>query len=458
MKKLYITTLVFLFLGTLFAQTTNSQNTRTDLLSFSSISITIGGQFPVNGTFPALITERVDQYITRMYNQASERLLRNTDNPALLDRLKRDLNDFSLRGIVLKRSTGEELILDLLKFRITGDFKDNPYLKNDDVLIFPALDIELNFVRILGAVNNPTTFMYVDGDMLSDAITLAQGINEAYEEVKDVVIYRLNYQGTKTDSVVCQIDDQILLKRGDRVRVIADETRRRDYIVNVIGEVFSPGFIPITHNNTTIKEIIENVGGFKPGADLNRAEIIRGASAFEKLVFSEESEKLQMFRMSTLIEDDSLYFQVDEKLRFLRGSGIIDFTKIFDPNFSDGNFIVQNYDVIYIPSKLDLVYVYGQVNKAGYVKYIPSEKYSYYLQAAGGMGDTGSDVYIIKGKSRSWITVKDNLDVVIEPGDYIWVSKKTPRTFWYHVDQAAKVTSIIGTIATIALLIVQLSK
>ncbi len=458
MKKIYIITLLIIFFGTLSAQTSTNQNTRSDVLSFSSISVTIGGQFPVNGTFPALITERVDQYITRMYNQASERLLRNTDNPALLDRLKRDLDDFSLRGIVLKRSTGEELILDLLKFRITGDFKYNPYLKNDDVLIFPAVDLEINFVRILGAVNNPTTFMFVDGDMLSDAITLAQGINEAYEDVKDVVIYRLNYQGTKTDSILCKIDDQILLKRGDRVRVIADETRRRDYIVNVIGEVFSPGFIPITHNNTTIKEIIENVGGFKPSADLNRAEIIRGANAFEKLVFSEESERLQMFRMSTLIEDDSLYFQVDEKLRFLRGNGLVDFTKIFDPNFSDGNFMVQNYDVIYIPPKLDLVYVYGQVNKAGYIKYLPSEKYSYYLQAAGGIGDTGNEIYIIKGKSRSWITVKDNLDVVIEPGDYIWVSKKTPRTFWYHVDQAAKITSIVGTIATIALLIVQLSK
>lgn len=455
MKKFFIIILISSFYISLIAQTSTNQNTRTDAFTFSAISVTIGGQFPINGTFSAAITERVDQFVTRMYNQAAEKILRTTDDPVLLDRLKRDLDDFSLRGIILKRSNGEEHILDLLKFRVTGDFKYNPYLKNDDVLIFPAFDIEINFVRVLGAVNNPVTFMYVSGDMLEDAITLARGINESYENVENIIIYRLNYEGSSLDTVYCKIGDQIPLKRGDRIRVMADETRRRDYIVNVIGEVNSPGFIPITHNNTTIKEVIEKAGGFKLTADLNRAEIIRGANAFEKLVFSEELEKLQMFRMSTLIEDDSLYFQVDEKLRFLRGNGIIDFTKIYDSNFTDGDFILQNYDVIYVPPKLDLVYVYGQVNKAGYVKYKPAQKYDYYIQAAGGIGDTGNDIYLIKGKSRTWITLKEDSNVEIEAGDYIWVSKKTPRTFWYHVDQAAKIAAILGSIATIALLIVQ---
>lgn len=458
MKKFYFIYFILFFNLSLIAQTSTTQNSKTDMLSFSAISVTIGGQFPINGTFPAAITERVDQFVTRMYNQAAEKVLRTTDDPVLLDRLKRDLDDFSLRGIVLRRSNGEELLLDLLKFRVTGDFKHNPYLKNDDVLIFPAMDIEINFVRVLGAVNNPITFMFVEGDMLSDAITIAQGVNEAYENTNDVIIYRLNYEGNRLDTVFCQIGDIVSLKRGDRVRVVADETRRRDYIVNVIGEVHSPGFIPITHNNTTIKEIIEKAGGFKTTADLNRAEIIRGANAFEKLVFSEELEKLQMFRMSTLIEDDSLYFQVDEKLRFLRGNGIIDFTKIYDPNYTDGDFILQNYDVIYIPPKLDLIYVYGQVNKAGYIKYEPKQSYNYYLQAAGGIGDTGKDVYLIKGKSRTWINLNENSNVEIDAGDYIWVSKKTPRTFWYHVDQAAKFATIIGTIATIALLFVQIGK
>lgn len=193
-------------------------------------------------------------------------------------------------------------------------------------------------------------------------------------------------------------------------------------------------------------------GGFTSEADLYRSEIIRGANAFESLIFTEQSEKLQMARMSTLIENDSLYFQIDEKLRFLRGNGLVDFTKLSDDEYDDGNFVVQNYDVIYIPSKINLVYVYGQVNKAGYINYSPDKSYDYYLSKAGGIGETASDIYIIKGQSRSWLSAEDYPNTPIEPGDYIWVSKQTPRTFWYHIEQAARITAIIGSVATVLLL------
>ena len=187
------------------------------------------------------------------------------------------------------------------------------------------------------------------------------------------------------------------LKRGDRILIAAEENKRQDYKVNVIGEVLHPGFIPITNNKTTIKDVIQMAGGFTSEADLYRSEIIRGANAFESLIFTEQSEKLQMARMSTLIENDSLYFQIDEKLRFLRGNGLVDFTKLSNDEFDDGKFIVQNYDVIYIPAKINLVYVYGQVNKAGYINYSPDKSYDYYLNKAGGIGETALDIYIIKG-------------------------------------------------------------
>ena len=118
------------------------------------------------------------------------------------------------------------------------------------------------------------------------------------------------------------------LKRGDRILIPAEESKRQDYKVRIIGEVLHPGFIPITNNKTTIKDVIQMAGGFTSEADLYRSEIIRGANAFESLIFTEQSEKLQMARMSTLIENDSLYFQIDEKLRFLRGNGLVDFTKL----------------------------------------------------------------------------------------------------------------------------------
>lgn len=454
MKKiLFITLCIFI---SVMAQEKNNQ--QISLTQFP-ISVTIGGKFIVNGTFPASITERVDQFVTRIYNLAKENMLSASNDLQAARNISMSIDqEYAMRGIILKNSNGDERMIDLAKFRINGDFKNNPYIKNDDVIIFPALDLERNFVRVIGAVNNPTKFMFMDGDKLSDALVFAQGINKAYEDVTEAVIYRLSYDGSKIDSLKISLKSDILLQRGDRISVIANETRRRDYTVNVIGEVNKPGIIPITDNRTTIAEVIRKAGGFTSQADVSRAELIRGANAFKSIIFSEQLEKLLMYRMSTLIEGDSLYFEIDEKLRFLRGSGLIDFTRILDENSSEGNFIIQDYDVIYIPSKVDLVYIYGQVNKPGYLKYTPNESANYYLSLAGGVGETASSVYIIKGKSRSWILAEDNPETVIQPGDYIWVSKITPRTFWYHVEQASQIAAILGSIATVILLFKTVTK
>ena len=448
MKKTLVLTLCLIF--TLIAQ--EKQNQQQSMIQFP-ISVTIGGKFIVNGSFPASMTERVDQFVTRIYNLAKENSLSIAQDLATVNEINKNLEEeYAIRGLLLKNVNGEERKIDLAKFRVNGDFINNPYLKNDDVIIFPAVDLERNFIRIIGAVNNPGKFMFVEGDKLSDAIELAQGLNKSYDNINKIIIYRLNFGGSEQDSIIIGINEDVPLMRGDRIVVAAEENKRQDYKVNVIGEVLHPGFIPITNNKTTIKDVIQMAGGFTSQADLYRSEIIRGANAFESLIFTEQSEKLQMARMSTLIENDSLYFQIDEKLRFLRGNGLVDFTKLSNNEFDDGKFIVQNYDVIYIPAKINLVYVYGQVNKAGYINYSPDKNYDYYLNKAGGIGETALDIYIIKGQSRSWVSAEDYPNTPIEPGDYIWVSKQTPRTFWYHVEQAARITAIIGSVATVLLL------
>jgi len=449
MKKIFL--IVLSIVISVSAQERNSQQNNS--INIMPISVTIGGKFIVNGSFPASMTERVDQFVTRIYNLAKENALSVAKDIQTSETINRTLEqEYAIRGIILKSADGKEKIIDLAKYRITGDFSHNPYLKNDDVIIFPAVDIDRNFINVLGAVNNPIKFTYIDGDKLSDALLFSQGVNKAYDRIEKVLIFRLNFMGDKFDTISVKLNDEFELQRGDRVYVFAGESKRQDYKVNVIGEVKNPGYIPITDKNTTIRDVIKIAGGFTTEADPSRAELIRGANAFESLLFSEQLEKLQMARMSKLIESDTLYFQIDEKLRFIRGNGLIDFTKIFDENLIDGNFAVQDYDVIYVPSKINLVYVYGQVNKAGYINYISGKTFDYYLNIADGLGETAANTYIIKGQSRSWISAEEYPNTLIEPGDFIWVSKQTPRTFWYHVEQAARITAIIGSVATVILL------
>lgn len=475
MKKIVLILLLFNLL-VIYAQTTD-RNQNTSMLAASTISVTLGGQFPLTGTFPASVTERVDQFVTRIYTQAMERSLRTATDQIMLEKIKKELSDFSLRGILLKRANGEEMILDLAKFRIDGDFKNNPYLKNDDVIIFPPNDIERNFISITGAVNSPGKFLFVEGDRLKDIIELARGINQAYENVSKAKIYRLSYDGLNSEVIEVGLQENILLKRGDQIVVLADETQRKELFALVLGEVIQPGYVPVTRNITKLGEIMKHVKGFTTNASLKRARLFRGNSVTtllekqygikidEKLLNNDKElvdrivnyEQAMMFRMSNLVEEDQYYFQAENQYRVLNEGSAIDFTKIYDENSEIYNFIVYPGDVIIIPPKRNTVYVFGQVSNPGHVKFVEGKDYLYYIDQAGGLGEYAEDeIMVIKGSSRNWIPAERNVE--IEEGDYIFIPKERIKSFRTFAMELAGYFSIVGSIATILLLIVQLGK
>ncbi len=476
MKKVLNLLLYACLSGMLFAQV-QPQNGLSDLTSLQSmtpISVTIGGDFIVTGTFPATSTERVDQFVTRIFNQSRIENLSLARDSRSLTQLQDQFGDYAKRHIKLVSEKGDVKYLDLLKFRMTGDFSQNPYLKNGDVLIFPTLDLEKNFVEISGAVNKPTKFQFVEGDKLSDAILFANGISKAYENVKYAEISRLNNDGSLRKTIKVKISDDVPLKVGDRIRILFDETYRKDFQVFVDGEVHRPGTVFITKNSTTIYDVIKAAGGFTDKADLKNALVLRGQlgqkqqdqmgkdtkSIMTKKFFSDKIDLMMMQRMANISQEDSLFFLVDNNLRLSRGNINVDFTKVLDSTSNDSKILVEDGDYIFVPKKQNLVYVFGQVMNPGYVEYKKDENFNYYLQLAGGLGKTArGDVYLIKNKTRAWIEVTDdNEKYKIEPGDLLWAPKLPYRDFDYYLQRVATYTSIVGSIATVVLLIYQMTK
>ncbi len=475
MKKIFFVCFILLSITIIKAQDEEKTSSGISSSSFraAAISVTIGGDFLTTGTFPAYLNERVDAFVTQMYNEARANALRNITDPKLLTMIDKKLKNFSLRNITLKRADGEIFHLDLLKYRLTGDFKDNPYLKNDDILIFPPVDFERDFFSISGAVNNPNKFPFVDGDKLSDAIQLAQGINKAYENVSKAEIYRLNYDGEKMDKIVVDVNSDYPLQRGDRIVILADETQRKEFSVNVFGEVERPGEIPITKNNTTLKEVIEDAGGFTKQASLRRAKLLRGTN-LEFILQNQfglndqkqnqylneypnpimfEYEKDRMLRTTTLTEQDTGFFSIDEMIRQMLNESSINFDSVLDKNSSIANLKVKNGDYIIIPSKINTVYIYGQVKSPGNIEYAMGKNYLYYINLAGGLGDLADNggITLIKGTTRQWIPIKDH-NAVIEPGDFIYIPKNPNHSFDYYISKIASYFGIIGSIATIIIL------
>ncbi|NWG28933.1 MAG: SLBB domain-containing protein [Ignavibacteriaceae bacterium] len=467
-----------LFYSIAYPQISQEKNVKTDIMSAGVISVTIGGSFPITGTYTSFITERVDEFISRMYAQAVDLSMRVTNDPTVYKRLKEELDNFALRGIKLKRSTGEELKVDLQRFRLTGDFTFNPYLKNDDVIIFPANDISRNFFAVSGAVNLPGTFYFVEGDKLGDALELAGGVNAAYDQVDSVEVSRLSFDGQTEIKIKIGIDREYPIQRGDRFRFLALESQKRNFSVSVIGEVNVPGIVPITKSSTTLYEVIKACGGFTPLASLNRARVFSQNSLailLERqygIKLSEQTdlddpkfrnvilnlELALMYRMSNVVIDDTNYFNLENQLRILIEGSSLDFRKIDDPNSDIAKYIVQNGDIIIIPQKQNSVYVFGQVLRPGHVTFIEGKDYTYYVNEASGLGELAEDdeIMVIKGGSRAWLSPQRET-VTIEEGDYIYVPKQSLRTVRSYIMEYSIYLSILASIAAILLSIVTIA-
>ncbi len=477
MKRFCVILLVLCIFSVAFmwAQTDESSTLRRSQAELvQAINVTVGGDFIITGSFTASKMQRLDYFITTLFTKVQDRTLNMITQLSTRNQLIREMNRYALRDITLKRANGDQFKVDLLKFRLTGDFKYNPYLMNDDVIIIPAYDDEKSTVEISGAVNNTTKFQFVEGDKLSDAILFAGGINSSYENVEKAEISRLDNTGNKENLIVVNIEDDIVLKRGDRIRILADENQRKNYKVRVIGEVRYQGYIYVAKSGSFLSEVIRKAGGFTVNADLRRAEIIRDYNAIEILQRSQfttnieeqwiklhQIKVLEMLRHANLSEEDSLSFSVDNELRILRSENLVDFTKLNDPESEENKFNVQDGDLIVVPAKFDYVYVFGQVAKVGYIKYVPEKDYTYYIEKTGGLAETArdgeDDIVIIKGKEMNWVT-KDKRNIKIEPGDYIYVHKNIPVKTWTYIRRIGDVLGIAGSIATVILLFIQFQK
>jgi protein involved in polysaccharide export with SLBB domain len=475
--------LALLFCSSIFAQLDDEKTDLSTLGRIGTISVTIGGDFIITGSFPSLVTERVDQFVTRMYTQTREKIFSQlSQQPELLEKARKEIENYSLRDITLKRATGEEIKLDLIKFRRTGDFSQNPYLKNDDVLIFPPSDLERNFFSIYGAVNKPGKYHFKEGDRLSDAVELAQGINKAYENVTKAEIHRLSYDGEKMEVIPVEINHDLQLQRGDRIVVAADETQKKEFSVTVIGEVKSPGKIPITKNTTTLKQVIEKAG-LTEFASLKRAKLFTANSfplILEKIYnikiaemqsLAEENltrltdmfinlEDAMMYRMSNVTIEDTSYLFLENQLRVMMEGSQVDFSNLENDSSEVSKYIVRDGDLIIIPQLRKSVYVFGQVPRPGNIAFSQGKDFRYYINKAGGLGEYAQDedeIMVIKGNTREWISPLEK-NVSIEEGDYIYVPREVFYSFNYYVGVAANYLSVVASVATLILLLVQFSK
>ena len=140
------------------------------------------------------------------------------------------------------------------------------------------------------------------------------------------------------------------------------------------------------------------------------------------------------------------YSYLRNNLMQLKGKYSIDPVKMINSEGKEANPYLLDGERIYIPEKIDMVWVSGQVKNPGMISWVEGKDWDYYIQAAGGYTNnrkTGKG-RIIRGNSGNW--VKPGKNVAIRAGDTIFVPAQTDRSMWTDVKDIVTLTSSVVTI------------
>jgi protein involved in polysaccharide export with SLBB domain len=220
--------------------------------------------------------------------------------------------------------------------------------------------------------------------------------------------------------------------------------------VLIIGEVNMPGYYPISYKSSKILEVINMAGGLKPTAYLPLSILFRYWDAEYTVRDSIDVYMQERANDVIITETDRSNYLTDLKSR--RNRVNIDFVKLVEGNDQNQNILLEDKDIIYINDKKNIVYVYGQVNKEGYVQYKQGADAEYYIEKAGGYGlaaDEGA-TRIIKFNTRGYYKPGE---IEIDNGDFIYVPKLDKKTFSETVGLIAQIASVILGVLTTYILI-----
>jgi len=363
----------------------------------------------------------------------------------------------STRNIQLIRRNGDHHRIDLDLYNATGDSRYNPFLLDGDRIFVPRKE-EGNFLSILGAVNSPGRYEFVEGDRLSDLIRIAYGLN-AQAQSDAVRLSRLDENGNESETRVFQwsgatvLSEDPLLQRGDRVFIPTATDSRGDYQVVIEGEVKFPGTYPISRSRTTLSDLVSTAGGFNDRALLNGSLVFRKSPTAPSI--APLHELLRHARAAQFNMVDSSYFFNLMKVGLEPVH--IDFNKLFHYNDTSSDVILRDGDIVIIATDQQSVLVQGQVSRPGYQPFKTGVPLSYYIERAEGFTESAldDDTRIIKRGTLDW---KEPSDTEIESGDIIFVPKKIPKDLTYYLAIFRDAGTFLAAIATTALLIHQVTR
>jgi protein involved in polysaccharide export with SLBB domain len=430
------------------------------------------------------------------------------------DGLKGDAN--KTRAYVVR--TNEDLSLSTIPFNLgqlmSGIIPDINLQREDIVRIISIYDLkEEVYVEVSGFVNNAGVYPYTDSLTLEDLLVMSGGFKEAASASRIEITRRFGNSetGDIAEIKVLDVDRNLGISEGlgvflepyDHVVIRKDPNFFQQQFVSIEGQIIYPGQYAINNLDDKISDLLERAGGlnqyaYAEGATLLRkTEFYQGQTDLEQRVddleslllrlekgdstFSEsrlaqleriqgelislsesggENQQLSSFakreRLMEIVQRNALYTDIKPKEAEPIG---IDLQGIINNPQSESNLILEKGDVLIIPKKQETVRMRGRLLYPTTIRHQNGKSVKYYVNKAGGF-DTrakkgGTYVIYANGdvaRTKRFLFFKNFPKVA--PGSEIIVPAKAPKIPF----QAAELIGITTGLATLALLISEISK
>lgn len=354
-----------------------------------------------------------------------------------------EVNAQALRSVRLVRDA-QTREYDLLRYLNCGDLSQNPLLRDGDLIFVPSVS---QYISITGAVYKPRDYQYKATDTLAGILELSGGPMPR-ADLSAIKVYR--YADNMVDFEVLEYDissytqnpavAEVALQDGDRILVPSNSAYRGGRKVFVQGRVANPGEY-LVNDDTGIYDVLRMAGGLMDDADIASA-IYMNRPFSEEL--DPEFERLKEMNYGQLSSVEYSYLRA--KLRQIKGRYSVDIASVWANQGTEGDLKLMDGDLIYVPQKMDMIWVSGHVAKPGLVPIVEGATWRDYVEAAGGFlrGYRSSRIRIIRADSGNW--VKPGARTALYPGDTIFVPERIERDFWVDVKDVVLLATQLITI------------
>ncbi len=317
--------------------------------------------------------------------------------------------------------------LDIYDIFIHGRPNFGPKLRSGDSIFVKPFKIIANLVS---GVNRPHSYELKDNESLQDLIDFGNGFKST-ASLNFISLQRLSEGNVETIQLNQELLSDTPVKNGDTIVIREYEYGK----VTIRGAVNGPGEYFITEG-VTLGDIVKKAGGYKDtaypfGGFLNNIKTKQINIEARDRLYNQFIKNIISNSMRINTEQDGMPVIMDQiKNSPISGRVMAEFDTDILKMQPDLDTFLENDDEILIPYVTQQVYVYGEINTAGTVRYSPGKSVRYYLDNAGGFLDAAdnSSIFIVhpNGKTQKFNAGKAlfknlNNEVLIYPGSIIYV-------------------------------------